>query len=377
MSPRTVVVAMSGGVDSSVAAALCVEAGHDVVGIMLRLWAEPGATGANKCCTLGAIDDAEAVAARLGIPFSVLDITDRFYDVVVKGFVEQAARLETPNPCFTCNREIRFGFLADQAVALGADYLATGHYARVRRDDAGSYWLHRGLDPMKDQSYVLYRLSQPQLARAMFPVGELTKTEVRAQARRFGLEVASRPDSVDLCWTGPDGVRGFLTRQLAAREPLDEGPGPRSSAPPAASGGLRPGPIVDGETGALLGRHEGLALYTVGQRKGLGIAIGTPRYVLEQRAADNTLVVGSPEALLAADLHVGNMHWTAGHPPAAPFSALAQQRYKATAAPARVEPLGADEARVTFDTPQRAPTPGQGLVLYDGDRVLGGGLIRR
>jgi tRNA-specific 2-thiouridylase len=354
--PRpTVAVAMSGGVDSSVAAALCVQAGLPVVGIMLRLWAESGAAGANKCCTLGAVDDARAVADRLGIPFSVLDAADRFKDLVVDPFLDRAASGDTPNPCFGCNRRMRFGFLLGQAQALGADYLATGHYARRRAAPGGGWALERARDAEKDQSYMLHRLDQARLAHALFPVGGFTKAEVRALARGFELPVAERPDSVDLCWVAEDGVGGFLGRSL----------------PPAE---LAPGPILDA-AGRRLGTHRGLPRYTVGQRRGLGVAAGVPLYVLGKDSAANALLVGPAEALAVERVVAEDWHWIAGQAPGPDEALSAQVRYRAPAVPGRLA-LGADgRGTLTFERPVRAPAPGQGLVLYRGERCLGGGRI--
>ncbi|MCE7939384.1 tRNA 2-thiouridine(34) synthase MnmA [bacterium] len=351
----TVAVAMSGGVDSSVAAALCVAGGHRVFGVMLRLWAEPGAEAPNRCCTLGAIDDARAVANALDIPFQVLDAASVFKREVVDAFTAAAAAGDTPNPCFTCNRRIRFAWLLEHARALGADCLATGHYARVDVDPAGGHRLRRGVDADKDQSYVLHRLSQAQLARAVFPLGVYTKPEVRALAAAFGLSVAARPDSVDLCWTGPDGVAGFLGRHL----PADA---------------LRPGAIVDAD-GRTLGRHHGLPRYTVGQRRGLGVAVGSPVYVVARDPVRNALVVG-PDAMLGKRrVAVRDMHWLTGAPPAAPMRVAAQVRYRSPAAPALLLPGPGLTAEAVFDAPQRAPAPGQGLVAYVDDAVIGGGVI--
>lgn len=349
---------MSGGVDSSVAAALLVEAGHRVFGIMLRLWAEPGAAeDANRCCTLGAVDDARAVADGLNIPFSVIDIRDAFKATVVDAFLAAAAAGDTPNPCFTCNRSVRFGLLLDAAVALGADALATGHYARTRRRPDGTIELLRGVDATKDQSYVLHALDQAQLARAVFPLGDRTKVDVRALAERIGLPVAHRPDSVDLCWTAPDGAAGFLGRHL-----------------PAAA--MAPGEIVDA-SGRVLGRHAGLPRYTIGQRRGLGVAGGAPLFVVRRDRARNALVVGPSEALAVREVAVRRMHWSAGAAPAGPVRVTAQVRYRAAAAPAVLTPLPDGGARVAFDDPVRAPAPGQGLVAWIDDDlvVLGGGPI--
>jgi tRNA-specific 2-thiouridylase len=351
----TIAVAMSGGVDSSVAAALCVAGGYRVFGIMLRLWSEPGATAANKCCTLAAMDDARAVAGVLDIPFQVLDVEAIFKRVVVDAFAQAAERGDTPNPCFTCNRRMRFGYLLDQARALGADYLATGHYARVARGPDGAFRLLRGLDPSKDQAYVLHRLDQDQLAHALFPIGGYPKTEVRALAERFGLPVASRPDSVDLCWTGPDGVPGFLSRNLPA-------------------GAAQPGPIVD-LAGRELGRHRGLPYYTDGQRHGLGIAAGHPVYVVRRDAAANALIVGPAAALLARRVLVDDMHWVSGTAPDGPIRVEAQIRYRAPGVAGTLIAGAGDRAALEFDAPVRAPTVGQGLVAYAGETVLGGGRI--
>jgi tRNA-specific 2-thiouridylase len=353
----SVAVAMSGGVDSSVAAALLVEAGHRVVGIMLRLWAEPGAASSNKCCTLGAIDDARDVADHLGIPFSVLDAREAFYDAVVAPFLQASQAGDTPNPCFGCNRNMRFGWLLERAQALGADYLATGHYARVARDAAGAFQLLRGLDPAKDQSYMLHRLDQRQLAAAVFPVGVYPKPEVRRLAQRFGLSVAKRADSVDLCWTGEGGVAGFLDRHLPAEA-------------------MEAGPIlhVDGRE---LGRHAGLPRYTIGQRRGLGIAGGVPLYVSGRDRQRNALLLGEAEDLDCRSLALTDMCWTAGKAPDGPCRVEAQIRYRAPAQAGELRP-SADGQRATirFDLPVRAAAPGQGLVAYLGDAVLGGGRIR-
>jgi len=352
-----VAVAMSGGVDSSVAAALCVEAGYEVFGVMLRLWSEPGGGAANKCCTLGAIDDARAVADRLAIPFSVLDASEAFHERVVGPFLDEAAAGLTPNPCFTCNRRMRFGYLLDRARALGADFLATGHYARVGRAPDGRLRLRRGLDAAKDQSYVLYALDADQLAHALFPVGGYEKAEVRRLARRFGLRVAARPDSVDLCWVGEGGLSGFLGRHL----------------PPGAA---RPGPILD-PSGAQVGRHEGLPFYTLGQRRGLGVALGAPAYVVGRDMVRNALCVGPAEALGRRTVRVGRMHWTGGEPPppGARLRVEAKVRYGGPSSAATLWVRADRAATVRFDAPVRAPTAGQGLVAYVGDEVLGGGPI--
>lgn len=353
---RTVAVAMSGGVDSSVAAARCVEAGYRVFGLMLRLWSEPCSAAVNRCCTLAAIGDATAVASVLDIPFRVIDAEDAFERDVVGPFLTETAAGDTPNPCLRCNRHIRFGFLLDQARALGADALATGHYARVDEAPDGTRRLLRGVDPAKDQSYVLHVLDQSRLARARFPVGGLPKAEVRRLARRHALPVASRADSVDLCWVGTGGVPGFLGRHLP-------------------SGAAEPGPI-ETRGGRVVGEHRGLPYYTLGQRRGLGVSLGRPVHVVAFDRERNALIVGDAAALLSHDVHVREVNWIAGAPPrSGGFRAEAQVRYRAPAASCVVTPRDDGSLDVCFDVAQRAPTPGQALVVYRGETCLGGGRI--
>ncbi len=353
-----VVIAMSGGVDSSVAAALLVRQEYDVVGMMLRLWSEDcGAGGTNRCCTPDQMGDARRIAEQLGIPFYALDAQEPFRRVVVEAFIAGYAAGQTPNPCLVCNRRIRFGFLLEHARALGADFLATGHYARVQRLADGSARLLRGVDAAKDQSYVLSVLTQAQLRQAMFPVGEYTKPQVRALAAEFGLPVASKHDSQDLCFLADGDYRRFL----------------RENAPQA----MRPGPILT-RTGQRLGEHQGLPNYTIGQRKGLGISAPRPLYVLELDTARNALIVGTREELGRRALLATGANWLAGEPPAAPFRAEVKIRYRARPVPAQVTLLGGGAAfRVRFDAPLRDITPGQAAVLYDGEVTLGSGIIAR
>jgi tRNA-specific 2-thiouridylase len=354
---KKVVIAMSGGVDSSVAAALLQEQGYQVSGMMLRLWSEPGKEDSNRCCTPDSMSQARRVAARLGIPFHVIDAKELFRNTVVQYFLESYARAETPNPCLLCNRQIRWEYLFQHAIAIGADYMATGHYVRKRQTPNGTYELLRGIDPAKDQSYVLHVLTQQKLAQALFPIGEYPKTEIRAIAARLGLSVAQRPDSQDLCFLAGEDYRNFLRR----------------NAPQT----LQPGPILD-ETGKEIGRHEGLANYTIGQRKGLGIASPVPLYVLAKQAGQNALVVGSAESLGSRNLTATEINWLAGSPPpGGAFRAHIKTRYTAQQAPGLVIP-SADgrQAQVQFDAPQRDITPGQAAVFYEGESVLGGGIIR-
>lgn len=382
-----IVVAMSGGVDSSVAAALLKEQGHEVIGIMLRLWSEPGTyeddglerVVQNKCCSLEAVDDARRVARKLDIPFYLVNVEQEFKENVVDLFYREYVAGRTPNPCLTCNRHIRFTLLLNRALALNADYLATGHYVRV--DDhplTGKRRLRRGIDPGKDQSYVLHVLNQEQLAHACFPLGGYTKPEVRAMAAERGMSVASKPESQEICFVAQNDYRGFIDRytiNLAEKE---------ENAPVAvgATGGKliqipRPGPIYD-QAGKQLGRHRGLAYYTIGQRKGLGLNSPEPLHVLKIDAEQNALVVGPAEGLLRATCTVAKMHYVSGEVPTEPFDAWVRIRYKAPEEQAVVTPIDAEHAQITFARPQRSITPGQAAVFYSGvdqDEVLGGGII--
>ncbi|MCY3778837.1 MAG: tRNA 2-thiouridine(34) synthase MnmA [Chloroflexi bacterium] len=357
-SNKRVVVAMSGGVDSSVAAALLVEAGYEVIGMMMRLWSDPalGGTEHNRCCTPGQMSDARRVADKLGIPFYVLDTKDIFRQTVVQYFIDQHREGFTPNPCLECNRRIRFDWLLGNALALDADYLATGHYARITPGDQGGWLLRRGLDEDKDQSYVLSVMGQDQLGRALFPVGEYPKSEVRALAAQFGFDVASKKDSQDLCFLGESDYRDFL----------------RLHAPDV----IAPGPIVNSE-GDVLGEHQGLANYTIGQRKGLGISASEPLYVLAMNDIRNALVVGTRDQLGRDQLTADQVNWVSGAPPAASFRADVKIRYRAQPQPAMIEVLDSDEIDVSFDQPQRDISPGQAAVLYRGDVCLGGGVIAK
>lgn len=382
-----IVVAMSGGVDSSVAAALLKEQGHEVIGIMLRLWSEPGMIEddglervvQNKCCSLEAVDDARRVARKLDIPFYLVNVEQEFKENVVDLFYQEYVAGRTPNPCLTCNRHIRFTLLLNRALALNADYLATGHYVRV--DDhplTGKRRLRRALDPDKDQSYVLHVLNQEQLAHACFPLGEYTKPQVRAMAAERGLSVASKPESQEICFVAQNNYRGFIDRyahneaEESERVPVAAG---------VSSGNMiqipRPGPIYNQE-GQTLGRHRGLAYYTVGQRKGLGLTSLEALHVLRIDSEQNALIVGPAEALLRSTCIVGKMHFLNGEVPSEPFSARVRIRYKAPEQEAVVVPLDAQHVQVTFSRPQRAITPGQAAVFYggeDGDEVLCGGII--
>src|SRR5947209_9631503 len=333
-----IVVAMSGGVDSSVAAALLKEQGHEVIGIMLRLWSEPGVIEddgvervvQNKCCSLEAVDDARRVARMLDIPLYLVNVEQEFKHTVVDMFYEEYVAGRTPNPCLTCNRHIRFTVMLQRALALDADYLATGHYVRVDNDPlTGKRRLRRGIDPDKDQSYVLHVLNQQQLAHACFPLGEYTKTQVRAMAAERGLPVATKAESQEICFVAQNDYRGFISRYAEAEMAEAETEGERELASVGVRGATmgqakrlitlpKPGPIYD-LSGRVLGRHRGLAFYTIGQRKGLGITSPEPLHVLKIDAAQNALIVGPAAGLEKTEFTVGKMHYVRGDVPTRRF----------------------------------------------------------
>jgi len=347
VSRARVLVAMSGGVDSSVAAALLLEQGYDVTGVTLKLW---GGESDSGCCSVGDVEDARRVAAQLDIPHYVFNFTDDFDDAVVAPYVEGYAAGRTPNPCVECNRSMKFGRLLERANALGFDFLATGHHARVGRDPDGTFVLRRGADPAKDQSYVLYMLGQRELARTLLPVGELTKAEVRAHATRLGLRTAAKAESMDVCFITRGGRSEFL----------------------AGRAGRRPGAIV-GVDGAHLGVHDDAARFTIGQRRGTGVAAGERRFVVDIDAATATVTLGQRRDLLRDHVELDDLVLDR-EIQARDVRVQAQTRAHGEPFAAAVRRDGDRRATVTFATSQPRVAPGQVVALYDGDFVLGGGV---
>lgn len=351
---KRVVIAMSGGVDSSVSAALLKEQGYDVIGVSLQLYdpipREPGCL-VKTCCSLDDVLDAGRVAKKLGIPFEVIDMRAEFREQVVEYFIAEYAAGRTPNPCIRCNELIKFDLLLAKAKEMGADLLATGHYARTGEDEQGRRFLLTGLDPAKDQSYFLFTLTQEQLRHIVFPVGELEKPEVRKLAADYALPVAQKHESQEICFIPDNDYVKFLESRGVAQNP---------------------GEIVLAD-GTIVGRHSGIHRYTVGQRKGLGIAWKQPLHVLGIDTDKNRVVVGEYEKLATTSLTAARATWSTS--PANDFRAACRIRYRHKPAPCRVVILPDDRFEVNFDTPQTSVTPGQAAVIYDGERVLGGGWI--
>lgn len=349
-----IVVAMSGGVDSSVAAALLAEEGHEVIGLSMQLYDhQQGEVRFGSCCTIDDLYDARRVAAVLGIPHYIVRFERAFREHVIDNFIDEYMAGRTPLPCAHCNSDLKFATLLDRARGFGADRVATGHYAQVEYDTASSrYVLKRGADADKDQSYFLFSLTQEQLGAAAFPVGGLLKPAVRAAAQARGLEVAGKPDSHELCFVADGDRAAFIERET----------GPRTG-------------VITDTDGRVLGRHEGVHRFTVGQRKGLGVSAPQPLYVLGLEAATQRVIVGPREALARTSLEASSVNWISGVEPDADLKVQTQIRYRHCAAPATVRALDDNRAEVVFDEPQHAITPGQAVVFYEGDVVLGGGWI--
>ena len=353
-----VVVGMSGGVDSSVAAYLLKEQGYDVIGVTMQIWQDEEQAMQEEnggCCGLSAVDDARRVAAALEIPYYVMNFKKEFKEHVIDYFVEEYQNGRTPNPCIACNRYVKWESLLQRSLSIGAEYIATGHYARVVQLENGRYTLRRSATLAKDQTYALYNLTQDQLKRTLMPVGEYTKEEVRSIAEKINLRIANKPDSQDICFV-PDGdYASYIEEEAGVKVPK--------------------GNFVLTD-GTVLGRHKGITHYTVGQRKGLGLALGYPAFVLEIRPETNEVVIGTKEESMTMQLRARNLNFMSIEDLTEPLHVFTKIRYNHRGAWCTIEKTGEDEILCTFDEPQRAVTPGQAVVFYDGEYVLGGGTIQ-
>ncbi|MDP2210461.1 MAG: tRNA 2-thiouridine(34) synthase MnmA [Candidatus Aquicultor sp.] len=356
---KRVVCAMSGGVDSSVAAALLVEAGYEVIGITMNIWPSAKTAEAAErfggCCSLSDTDDAKNVAHKLGIPHYTFDFREVFREAVIEDFVSEYQRGRTPNPCIRCNQFVKFKALFNKALAVGADFIATGHYAQIELDErTGRFVLKKGRDKRKDQTYVLYSLTQEQLAHTLFPLGALTKEETREKAESLGLSVAQKEESQEICFVPDNDYARFVGEYVPGAE--------------------KPGPIYH-KDGTVLGAHKGIIHYTIGQRRGLGISWPEPLYVISISEEEGAIIVGTKGDLNRKALVASDVNYISVAALAAPSRVAAKIRYKSPEVPAMLIPLDDTRVRVEFDEPQSAITPGQAVVFYDGDKVVGGGTI--
>jgi tRNA-uridine 2-sulfurtransferase len=358
MNKNRVVIGMSGGVDSSVAAALLLEAGYEVIGVTMQIWPEQDSDKTEKeggCCSLSAVDDARRVANKLGIPYYVMNFKDIFEKKVVDYFIKEYTQGKTPNPCIACNRYVKFEELLKRSLALDSFYVATGHYAKITYDqDLKRYLIKKSVTAAKDQTYALYNMSQFQLEHTLMPLGDYTKEQTRAMAEQLEMDVASKPDSQEICFVENDDYGNFINQRVP--------------------GTIKPGNFVDIK-GNILGVHKGIAHYTIGQRKGLGIALGWPAYVVDIRPHSNTVVLGTGDEVFGKALIAGDLNYIPFDKLEAPLEVNAKIRYSAKEAPALLIPQQDGQVKVEFVTPQRAITPGQSIVFYKEDIVVGGGII--
>ena len=359
MRKKSVMIGMSGGVDSSVAAALLLEKGYDVIGVTMQIWPETSEEvklTEGGCCSLSAVDDARRVANTLGIPYYVLNFKEVFENKVINYFIDEYLKGRTPNPCIACNRHVKFEALLNKAVSMGIDYVATGHYAIIEyNEDRKRYLLRKSVTQAKDQTYALYNLTQEQLSRVLMPIGNFSKDDVRQKAKDLGLNVASKPDSQEICFVDDNNYGRFIEENTDKK--------------------IIPGNFVDTK-GNVLGKHKGIIHYTVGQRKGLGIALGKPMYVVGLDVENNNVILGEDSEVFGRELIAYDLNFISIDNLEEPMRVKAKIRYSAKEADALIIPIEKDKVKVVFDTPQRAITPGQSVVFYENDIVVGGGIIQ-